>query len=296
MKDNVPNLYIVGGARCGTTTLSSLIGGAENVFLPIIKEPKTLVYENHRAACNGPGDWDAIKNKPKNLNDYLDLFCKADKRVLLDASTSYLYYHESAIAAIKKMCPEARILIVLRNPIDRAYSQYKLMKKLGREKESFMVAIEKESDRISNGWEYGWHYISAGIYSKSVGSYLGEFNNVCVTTFEKIFERKDKDERKRVEELIGEKLRWDGVYHLNSANYYVPSYLRFLKPAWYRLSTYLDQEKKEAIKKVVMKKNSDGGLSLEDRKIVAAFFEKDVNELCELMGKRVTEWRDFYFE
>lgn len=183
----IPNTFLVGVARSGTTTITELMKLQLDFFVPEIKEPKTLAIKSHLLAMKGVGDDFFYREKPKNITDYLSQYKGVDKKYCVDASTSYLYYHSEAIDQIKKINSNPKIVIILRNPAARAISQYGLMVRDGREKLSFEEALIAEKERIENGWEYAWHYKALGHYSESVGAYLRSFDDVNVVLFEELF-------------------------------------------------------------------------------------------------------------
>ena len=104
-----PNFFIVGGRKCGTTSLYGLLKGHPEIFMPAKKEPHFFGSDVHARACF-------------SQKDYLALFSKAagQKRVG-EASTGYLYSKRAA-AEIHEFDPAARIVIMLRNPVDAMYS------------------------------------------------------------------------------------------------------------------------------------------------------------------------------
>ncbi len=123
-----PNLFIVGAARAGTTTLWRQLGTHPDVFMSPVKEPHYF----------GAGD-----DRPAQLATFLDadaylaLFAKAHgERYLGEASTGYLLV-PGVPQRIRARSPEARVVISLRDPVTRVYSGYWLNVRLGSEKRAF---------------------------------------------------------------------------------------------------------------------------------------------------------------
>jgi len=133
-----PNFFIVGSRKCGTTALYNYLKLHPDIFLPELKEPKyfgkDLPFKKTR--------WD---NSPKK---YLQLFKNADNRKMIgEASTSYLY-SKSAAYEIKKFSPDAKIIIMLRNPVDQIYASHAGMYYLGIENiANFKKALASEKKR-----------------------------------------------------------------------------------------------------------------------------------------------------
>src|SRR5262245_23105956 len=111
-----PNFFIAGAPRCGTTSLWAYLRQHPDIFM-CAKEPHAFGRD---LDSNGTGRFEEFRE----LDRYLRLFEKAGaaKRVG-DASPFYLY-SRSAPAEIKSFDPEAKIIIVLRNPVDMVYSVY----------------------------------------------------------------------------------------------------------------------------------------------------------------------------
>ncbi len=104
--------------------------------------------------------------------------------MLGEASTSYLWDGQAA-ERIKRAVPEAKILIVLRDPVDRAYSHYWNDVREGMEKRSFLDALDEEQRTGPGGWGVSSLYIDCGRYAEQVTRYLDRFGDrVHVLFFE----------------------------------------------------------------------------------------------------------------
>lgn len=102
-----PNFFIVGAPKCGTTALHTYLGTHPNIFLCEPKEPNffSTDFPTHRYVTE--------------TSDYLKLFrnASADEKLLGEASAWYLY-SQRALANIHRLEPEAKIIAMVRNPID----------------------------------------------------------------------------------------------------------------------------------------------------------------------------------
>src|SRR5699024_143961 len=87
-----------------------------------------------------------------------------------------------------RLNPKAKIIICLRNPVDRAYSAYWHLRNDERERLSFKDALNEEKVRIANNYEFIWHYKNAGLYYEQVKAYIDIFGreNVCIVLQEEI--------------------------------------------------------------------------------------------------------------
>jgi hypothetical protein len=109
-----PNAFLIGAPKCGTTAIASYLSDHPNVFLPYPKEPSFWSFDLKRGAA---------VLKLDGVEDYLRLYETAlfSHKVLLDASTSYLQ-SENAVQEILKFSPDAKFVVMLRNPVDVAYA------------------------------------------------------------------------------------------------------------------------------------------------------------------------------
>ncbi|MBE9065701.1 sulfotransferase, partial [Leptolyngbya cf. ectocarpi LEGE 11479] len=99
-----------------------------------------------------------------------------------EASPVYLY-SEKAAHRIRRYIPKTRLIVVLRNPVDRAFSCYTHLRREGYETLSFEDALQVEEQRIKNNWAHLWHYQEAGFYSKQLKPYLNLFDREQIKIF-----------------------------------------------------------------------------------------------------------------
>jgi len=119
----VPNIFLVGAAKSGTTAVYVYLYQHPEIYLSYLKEPKFLSITANKFPHNGPGDKKVDDGVIKSRDEYLNLFKDAEhEKVIGESSADYLYFHNSVIPSIKTISPNAKILIILRSPVDRAYS------------------------------------------------------------------------------------------------------------------------------------------------------------------------------
>lgn len=129
--------------------------------------------------------WEAFFPHVTDEDEYLALFGgAADEPVVGEASTSYLWDQETA-ERIARAVPQAKILILLRDPLDRAYSHYRNDVREGMERRTFLEALEAEQREGAGGWGASSLYIDCGRYAGQVARYLDRFEGrVKVLFFE----------------------------------------------------------------------------------------------------------------
>ncbi len=122
----------------------------------------------------------------RSPDEYRRLFKDAKTGQLCgDISPDYLYYHQKAIPKILgEVNARIPIVVVLRNPIDRAYSNYLMKVRERREQLTFEDALNAEAERISAHWAWGWGYVAVGLYAEQVKAYIDNFERVLLLLFE----------------------------------------------------------------------------------------------------------------
>lgn len=178
---SLPTFLIVGAAKCGTTSLFEYLGQHPDVFVPHCKEPQYFSRAPYPALA-------------RNDEEYARLFAgRRGEKAVGEASVSYLC-DEEAPGRIKALIPEAKIIILLRDPVERAYSLWWHMHHLGFEPLPFAEALKKEDERRhspefrNNAPHYHgfFYYCHSGMYCAQVKRYLDLFGpeNVRVRIFE----------------------------------------------------------------------------------------------------------------
>ncbi len=147
-----------------------------------VKEPKFFTAQFLKFPLNGIGDDKVEKHIVKTFEEYKKLFkwVTPERKAIGEASVDNLYYHKKAIGYIKYYLGEPKIIILLRNPMDRAFSAYKHLVRDGRERASFEEGLQMEAERIKNNWEFIWFYKDVGFYYEQVKDYLESFRQVKI--------------------------------------------------------------------------------------------------------------------
>jgi hypothetical protein len=171
----LPNFLIVGAAKSGTTALYHYLGQHPQVYLAPQKETNFFAFEGQEVWFRGPGDEQTSESTIRTLEDYeMQFRAVTDEVAIGEASPWYLYSARSA-ANIHRRLPDAKLIVVLRNPADRAFSSYLHVIRDGRELLSFEEGLLAEEKRIAQGWEYIWHYRRAGFYAEQAKRFLDLF-------------------------------------------------------------------------------------------------------------------------
>ncbi len=163
-----PNFLVVGAGRAGTTGLVEGLRTHPRVFVTSPKEPHYFGLHDTRVQFQGPGD-DATINRVAMTDraSYLTLYADTDGFLARgDGSVSTLYYAGHAVPEILDMNPQMRLVVMLREPVDRAYSSYLYMRGRGFEPcDRFSDALDDEERRRELNWHHLWHYTAMSRYA-----------------------------------------------------------------------------------------------------------------------------------
>jgi hypothetical protein len=174
-----PTFAVVGAARSGTTAVIEALRGRPDVFVTNPKEPHFYAFAGTDVAFRGPGDGDTINRVAvTDRQRFLGLFDAAsDQHVARgDGSVSTLYYYEHSIEAVRSTNPQMRIVVILRDPVERAYSSFQYLRSRGYEPLSdFSDALAAEQSRRKEGWHHLWHYAAMSQYAAQVEAFLDAF-------------------------------------------------------------------------------------------------------------------------
>ena len=184
-----PNFIIAGFPKCGTTSLHHYLSEHPEIFMPEQKELHFFTFKILSKLKNGPKD-ELVKETQINSSEkYLSYFQNVKKEIAIgDASPSYINY-PSEFLKIKKYLNDPKVIIILRDPINRAYSNYLHLKREHRETMSFEDAIGAEDERIKNKYSDFWYYKFNSTYYQKIVKAKTTFSNVLILTIEEL----DKD-------------------------------------------------------------------------------------------------------
>ncbi len=132
----LPDFIGLGGMRCGSTTLWQLVRSHPSVFTPAQKE--LHFFENR------DGFFD------RGVQAYAEHFADAPAQAICGESTPEYLSEPDCAQRIHDTCPDAKLFVVLRDPVARAWSHYTFMRQSGRETKSFAKALDLEPKRLAS--------------------------------------------------------------------------------------------------------------------------------------------------
>lgn len=173
----LPDFLLMGAPKAGTTALHAALATHPELFLSPVKEPKYyLCGDSPPPAYRGPGDAHSNREWIWQRQRYLDLFTDAGDDQRAGESTPFYLYHRDARRRISSDLPRAKLVAVLRDPVDRAYSNWMHLWADGLEPCPDVVrACELESKRVDDGWAPFWHYRGLGMYGRQLADLFEHF-------------------------------------------------------------------------------------------------------------------------
>jgi hypothetical protein len=311
-RDPLPNLFVVGAMKAGTTSLYQYLRSHSDIYMSSIKEPNYFTDASYqRKNCLSraelktflEGSMETILHQETitSLNDYLKLFSNsAAHKYAGEATPSYLF-SRGAACRISHNFPDAKIIIILREPISRAFSHYSMDFSIGRLRISFCEAIKKElyQSKIVGS---GPGFLQASAYYSQVVNFQNYFKTEQIKFL--LFKDLKNNRNKILKEL---------AYFLNVPleKFYITNYFsnKGLSPRWPVFNWMLN---KCGIKTLIRRKFSKNFIEhgkqifykkkcksflCDDRDILKDlrdYFQNETNLLSSIIDKDLSHWTKLY--
>jgi hypothetical protein len=301
-KKKLPNFLIVGAAKSGTSSLHNYLNQHTDVFMPSynneamkVKEPRFLIK-------------DLVQNRLHNgvwsFEEYKSLFSDVkDEMAVGESSVLYLYYHQLAIKNIKYyLGNEVKIIIMLRNPTDRAYSAFQHVSRGFKENYSFEESLSIEKGRMEREENLTpmVMYKEMGMYYEMVKSYKDSFKNVHIIFYEDFSDNVQTEMNKVYNFLsisksrkidlssrynVGGK-RWKNkiMKYIFMKDNLIQSIFKLVIPISFR----------KAIRNKLINLSTNPVLPIEEetRKMLNDHFKEDIQKLSLLLNKDLQHWTE----
>ena len=289
----LPNFLIVGVQKAGTTSIYNYLREHPQVYMSLVKETNFLEK-----------DWENLPPEQQNKNGivtlekYSELFADVKDEIAIgEASPNYLFHYESSAARIKKYVPNAKLIVVLRNPVERAYSDYLMHIRDAIGYRSLSEQI-KHSSHKSFILRKGFYYVPLKYYfdqfkreqikvffyddlrddsqefMQSIYQYLGVNNEFVPNTTRKAQVAKIP-KNKTINNLLNRK---------NILRSTTASILKTVKPVEAR------QNLRDRLINFNSQTKKASPLSTEDRQQLIEFYREDILQLQDLVGRDLSKW------
>jgi hypothetical protein len=166
---SLPDFLVIGAPKAGTTALHLALARHPALYLSPVKEPKFFLTDGPPPARGGPGDAQTYREHVWRRADYEALFDAAPPGARCGESTPFYLYDREAQRRIHALVPGARLIAILRDPVERAHSNWTHLWSAGLEPIDDVVrACQEEERRIDAGWAAFWHYVRLGRYGEQL--------------------------------------------------------------------------------------------------------------------------------
>lgn len=180
----LPDFLVIGAPKAGTTALHVALACHPALYMSPIKEPKFFLSEGPPPTRGGPGDALTYREHVWQRADYEALFDAAPPGTLRGESTPLYLYDRDAIRRIRRTIPDVKLIAVLRDPVERAHSNWTHLWSAGLEPiGDFVRACADEQRRIDAGWASFWHYTGLSRYGEQLEFLFSIFPREQVLVF-----------------------------------------------------------------------------------------------------------------
>jgi len=201
-----PDALIMGAPKAGTSALHAALTQHPQIYASPVKEPKYyMCWDTPPPAYRGPGDAHSNQEWIWRREEYQALFHGTPEQSIRLESTPFYLYLRGARRRIAEELPGAKLIIIVRDPIDRAYSNWMHLWVDGLEPISdFVDAWHAEDSRVAAGWAPFWHYRRLGRYGEQLADLLSrvERERVFVLRYWQLVSQ-PKETLNRVARFIG---------------------------------------------------------------------------------------------
>ncbi|MBA2406438.1 MAG: sulfotransferase [Chitinophagales bacterium] len=311
-KEKLPNFFVVGAAKSGTTSLYEYMKMHPQIYMAPIKEThhfstdidNTKFRPNYSRSLNKDlssfletdmkeGIFHAFV---KERSQYEQLFKNVNgEKAIGEITNSYLYSTEAARNIFSEF-PNAKVIMMLRNPIERAFSHYLMDLRIGYERDDFMTALKKDMARNPKGWGISNLYIEIGMYYEQVKRFIDIFPERQRRIY--LFDDFKKDAGAVVKDMFAF-LNVNPDVEIDYSQKFNPSFipknriigsLNSQKRMKDWLKGMLPKSIKSKFKKTLYTNKNLPKIKEEERRFLADIFHDDVLKLGELINRDFSSW------
>ncbi|MBO0804939.1 MAG: sulfotransferase [Nocardiopsaceae bacterium] len=172
----LPDFLVAGVPKAGTTALHSVLSRHPDLYMSPIKEPKFFLTDGPPPTRGGPGDALTYREHVWQRAAYERLFSQAPPHAKKGESTPLYLHDPDAMRRIRDLIPDVKIIVVVRDPVERAHSNWTHLWSAGLEPEGdFLRACAAEERRAAQGWASFWRYTGLGMYGRQLEHAFGLF-------------------------------------------------------------------------------------------------------------------------
>ncbi len=309
----LPNFFIIGAPKAGTTSLYHYLDQHPQVYMSAIKEPHFFAAEIReenfdlklrRAIARDTRGVREFLSRPMrqkrfggivtDWEDYLRLFANANNESALgEASVCYLW-SPTALQRIADSVPDAKILVMLRDPAERAFSQYLHGLGNGAIQCSFREHIQRNLRHRSGQFCAHYPFLEFGLYSEQLGRYLERFGRNVWIGFHEDFKDHPLDVYRDICRFLGVAQEFSPSLERRHLEAQVPrlSSIGWLKHSgfWQTAARATPPRFRPLIRRTLIRKPGTTRMDPADRNYLLDFYREDILKLAALLGRNLDGW------
>ncbi|MFY0643019.1 MAG: sulfotransferase [Bacteroidia bacterium] len=304
MANKQPNLFLIGGMRCGSTSLHFLLSQHPEIFMSKVKEPMYYNAEYMRSRLDAD---DALKDKLQKFEArgkyrtteaYRSLFKEANSELFLGESSHYLY-NPAVAETIYRDEPQSRILISIRNPIDRIFSEYQYYQRENPNELSFEefafenCEFDEEGSIVSIKSR-----LNKSFYSKNIAQWIARFGRekVMVILFDNL-KTKPKETIRNIYNWLDLDVHFEPTLVHTEKSGKVKNqkvfekFKKFSSASWIR-NLLSEKQRKKLRSWFYQKSLSKQEMAPETRLKLNSIFKEEIDELEQLVQINLEHWKN----
>jgi hypothetical protein len=311
----LPNFFIVGAPKAGTTSLYQYLRQHPQVYMSPVKEthyfcsevrPENFTAEERpRVLREAEAFKDYLRGDLRQerfggliaqWEDYVTLFRNATDEIAIGEATPLYLWSRTAARNIAARFPHAKIIISLRNPIDRAFSQYLHMVAVGATRRSLHEQIEADLSCRSTQIGAEWPFLEYGRYCEQIKRYLAEFprSQIHISLYEEL--------ERTPAELLANLFRFldvDSGFHADIA-------VRYNEPRIPRLARVTQLMKRSSwwpylhklavgpfgavLRRAMLRPRATLRMDPAARALLADYYREEITQLAQLLERDLRSW------
>lgn len=309
----LPNFFIVGAPKAGTTSLHHYLDQYPQVYMSAIKEPNFFAAEIReenfdsqlrrrisgearalRKFLSGPMREKRFGGIVSDWEDYVRLFDKADDESAIgEASVCYLW-SPTAPERIGEKIPHAKILVMLRDPVERAFSQYLHGVGNGAIRWSFREHIWRNLDYRSGQFCVHYPFLEFGLYYEQLVRYMRQFGQRVWVGFHEDLKNRPEDVYRSICRFLGVTQDFLPSMEHRYLEAQVPrlSSISWLKRSglWQAAASVTPSRLRPFIRRALIRRPGATRMDSADRQFLRDFYREDILKLASLLGQNLDRW------
>ncbi|HSZ07374.1 MAG TPA: sulfotransferase [Steroidobacteraceae bacterium] len=311
----LPNFFIVGAPKAGTTSLYDYLAQHPQVFMCPLKEPNYFASEFRLENFTGEGrakmtramgtlaaylQGDRRERRfgglVANWDDYVSLFKEVSNELAIGEATPVYLWSPTAPHNIAMRIPNAKIIVILRNPVDRAYSQYLHMVTVGYTRKSFKQEIQESMAPRPINATPSWPLLEFGRYWEQIHRYCNAFprSQIHIALYEDLANApglllEDLFSFLGVDSAFTPSLSRHHlqpiVPKLGATSYYLKKWR-----VWPYLRKLAPQPLGPRLHKLLVRSRDSLMMESDDRAFVTNYYREDIEKLAGLLGRDLSAW------